>query len=181
MLTTCFTWAHVHIHYKTDGHWVSWGELMPNCPEMKTFQKFSDQKWIAIPMMRRRHVRFLWPLRITAIGGKSECTVLWYGRDLWSGTAHKNKKRHLMGFHNQYTVITTACVASVFVKMQKNFYYFFSFCSSVRALTRAETLATKQTTDTDLFIWSRAFCLLEEHSFVPSHWSRPHTLNFNYY
>ena len=24
MLITCFPWAHVHIHYKTHGHWVSW-------------------------------------------------------------------------------------------------------------------------------------------------------------
>ena len=66
----------------------------------------------------------------------------WSIRTLLNYTPLKNKKRCLMGFHNQSTVITMACVASVSVKMQENFYYFFSFCSSVRALTRAETLAT---------------------------------------
>ena len=43
---------------------IEFPELMPDCPEMKTFKIFSDQKRIVIPMMRRRDVRFIWPLTL---------------------------------------------------------------------------------------------------------------------
>lgn len=64
-------------------------ECTPDCPELKTFKKFSHKKTHCNTNTRQKDERLIWPSGFAAFM-VNRCVVHWFQRDLWVEAAQSN-------------------------------------------------------------------------------------------